>query len=60
MTTQGVPDDLKPDRELPLDAVVALRSIALRLRTLNDAIRDMIRAIDDCADAINVSRDTER
>lgn len=36
MTTQGIPDDLRPADELPLDAVGALEMLAQRLGTLGD------------------------
>ena len=36
MTTQGIPDDLRPEEELPLDAVGALESLYRRLCTLDD------------------------
>ncbi len=34
MTTQGIPDDLRPADELPLDAVGALQSAIQRMATL--------------------------
>ena len=34
MTTQGIPDDLRPAEDLPLDAVGALEMLAQRLGML--------------------------
>ena len=36
MTTQGIPDDLPPADELPLDDVGALEMVYRRLCTLDD------------------------
>lgn len=36
MTTQGIPDDLRPAEELPLDDVGALEMVYRRLCTLDD------------------------
>jgi len=36
MTTQGIPDDLRPAEELPLDEVGALETLYRRLCTLDD------------------------
>lgn len=36
MTTQGIPDDLRPADELPLDEVGALETLYRRLCTLGD------------------------
>lgn len=36
MTTQGIPDDLRPAEDLPLDAVGALEMLAQRLGMLDD------------------------
>lgn len=36
VTTQGIPDDLRPAQELPLDVAGALESLYRRLCTLDD------------------------
>lgn len=52
MTTQGIPDDLRPAQELPLDVAGALRSITSRLITLEAAITDVVDALTALQDAV--------
>lgn len=56
MTTQVIPDDLRPADELPLDVAGALRTITSRLVTLEAAITDVVDALTELHDAVKERR----